>query len=374
MSYKGLFKRFLTADPERLHFAAHSHHPWPDVSYVAHLQYWEDSARLMDDKWNHVFGRVVPELRIRIAGVLGLPDPGTLVFAPNTHELLVRLFSCLRPPVRVVTSDAEFHSFARQSRRWEEAGLASVTRVAAEPFATFPDRISEAMGAADLVYLSQVFFDSGYIVQRLESIVAAAPADAWVVIDGYHAYMAFPLDLAPIATRAFFLAGGYKYAMAGEGACFMHCPPGYGDRPPDTGWFASFGDLVRGSKGVPYADGGDRFWGATFDPSGLYRMLAVLKELEAAGIGPAVIADHVQGLQRSLLERGPLPGALLPPLELPRGNFLTFRTPHADRMFGELHHRKVITDYRGDRLRIGFGIYQDPADVQRLSDTIAAIG
>ena len=46
-----------------------------------------------------------------------------------------------------------------------------------------------------------------------------------VAIDGYHGFMAVPTDLSRIAGRAFYLAGGYKYAMAGEGVCFLHCPP-----------------------------------------------------------------------------------------------------------------------------------------------------
>ena len=48
---------------------------------------------------------------------------------------------------------------------------------------------------------------------------------------------------ASAAGSAFYLAGGYKYAMAGEGMGLMHCPPGYGERPPLTGWYAEFDDL-----------------------------------------------------------------------------------------------------------------------------------
>jgi hypothetical protein len=33
--------------------------------------------------------------------------------------------------------------------------------------------------------------------------------------------------------------------MAGEGVCFMHCPPGFARRPRDTGWFAAFGALEK---------------------------------------------------------------------------------------------------------------------------------
>lgn len=368
MSFKHLFKRFFAADPERLHFAAHSHHPWPDASYQAHLQYWDDSARLMDDKWDQVFGRVVPELRIRLSSLLRLPDPGTLVFAPNTHELVMRLFSCLRPPVQIVTTDAEFHSFRRQARRWEEAGLARVTRIPGEPFPTFSQRMADAVGEADLVYLSEVFYDSGFSVTDLGAIVTSAPDNAFVVIDGYHAFMARPVDLSSMASRVFYIAGGYKYAMAGEGACFMHCPPGFGERPVDTGWFTGFGELTRRGDEIPYGDSGDRFWGATFDPSGLYRMLAVLKVLEAEGLDPGSIHEYVRSLHNQFLSAGVQPGALTPTDGMPRGNFLTFRNPSAQEISDSLHRQKVITDYRGDRLRFGFGIYQDPEDVNRLID------
>jgi selenocysteine lyase/cysteine desulfurase len=33
----------------------------------------------------------------------------------------------------------------------------------------------------------------------------------------------------------------------------------------------------------------------------------------------------------------------------------------------------VITDYRRDRLRIGFGIYQEPEDVDRLAEILSDI-
>ena len=53
----------------------------------------------------------------------------------------------------------------------------------------------------------------------------------FVVIDGYHGFMAMPTMLESIQDRAFYVAGGYKYAMSGEGVCFLHSPPGYGLAP-----------------------------------------------------------------------------------------------------------------------------------------------
>jgi selenocysteine lyase/cysteine desulfurase len=279
--------------------------------------------------------------------------------------------------VRILTTDAEFHSFARQTARLEEDGLATVERIAAEPFVTFPQRFAEAAsgGAHDLVYLSHVFFNSGYVVPDLAALVAAVPDDeALVVIDGYHGFMAVPTDLAAIERRAFYLAGGYKYAMAGEGACFAHCPPGYAERPRDTGWFAGFAQLSAGSAGkVAYAPGGARLFGATFDPTGIYRLNAVQRWLDSLGVTVADIHAHVRRLQARFLEAEPHP-ELVPGSDVAdRGHFLTFRLPDAAAVHAGLHAAGVIADYRDDRLRIGFGLYHGDADIDDLVRRLATV-
>jgi selenocysteine lyase/cysteine desulfurase len=375
--YAQHFSRFLGAVPGRLHVAAHSHHPWPDVTFEAQQQAWLDAARLMDDKWDEVFGVLLPEAAGHITRRLGLSDPDAIAFAPSTHALVMRLLSCLVPPVRILTTDAEFHSFTRQATRLEEDGLAAVERVAAEPFATFPERFADAAarGGHHLVYLSQVFFNSGYVVPDLAALVAAVPdAEALVVIDGYHGFMAVPTGLSAIEQRAFYLAGGYKYAMAGEGACFAHCPPGYAERPRDTGWFAGFAQLSRGSTGkVAYAPGGGRLLGATLDPTGYYRLNAVQRWLDTLGVTVGDIHAHVRRLQDRFLGGGPHP-ELVPPDEAgERGHFLTFRLADAGAVHASLHAVGLITDYRDDRLRIGFGLYHDDADIDELLHRLGSV-
>lgn len=383
---KAHFRRFLDSDPNRLHVAAHSHHPWPDVTLAAHQQAWLDAAALHDDKWDHVFGEVLPEARRHVAGRLALPDPATVAFAPNTHDLVRRVLSCLPQPVRVLTTDGEFHSFARQAARLAEDGRLELERVAAEPFETLAERFAAAAAGAahDLVFFSQVLFDSGAVLGDLERIVSAvADERTFVVVDGYHAFMALPTDLSSLAHRAFYLAGGYKYAMAGEGACFLHAPPGYGPRPPDTGWYASFGALAdpQDPHRVAYPADGRRFLGATFDPSGLYRFNAVQRLLDAEGVDVAAIHTHVRALQQQFLARveeggvGPLDtGALLPsPAALERGHFLTFRLRDAAGVHAALRRRGVVADHRGDRLRLGFGLYHDRRDVEDLCTRLAGL-
>ncbi|MGH8481321.1 MAG: aminotransferase class V-fold PLP-dependent enzyme, partial [Nevskiaceae bacterium] len=332
--------------------------------------------------WDHVFGELVPRAQAHIARVLALPDPGTIAFAPNTHELVMRLLSCLPRPLRVLTTDGEFHSFARQLSRLEEENLARVTRVPVEPHEGFPARFAEAAarGGHDLAYVSQVFYNNGYAPPDLRALVGAVRDEATaVVVDGYHGFMAVPTDLSALAGRVFYVAGGYKYAMAGEGACFMHCPPGWCERPVDTGWFASFGTLTQAQAGaVPYATGGGRFLGATFDPAALYRLVAVQDWLQSLNLDVAQIRAHVLALQRQFLaerERaGPLRGLELSLAEdALRGNFLVFRDARARELHDRLLAAGILVDCRADRLRIGFGLHQDSGDVDEFSRRIVKL-
>ena len=376
MSFKPLFARSLSADPGRLHFAAHSHHLWPDASFEGQVEAWEDGASLADRKWDKVMDEVWPEAQAHVARELGTGQPEAIVFAPNTHQLLVSLFAAASStwPIRVLTSDGEFHSARRQFARWEEAGAATVERVPAEPFETFSDRFLERAqsGEHEFIFVSQLLFGSGRIFDSVDRAAELGRADGpWVVIDGYHAFMALDRPFgATSAASAFYLGGGYKYAMSGEGCAFMHAPAGFGPRPRITGWFAEFEDLTLPPGSVGYARDASRFMGATFDPSALYRFTAVQRMLLENGLTTASISGHVATLQQQFLGglSGPLAEAeLLNPLDGgPHARFLAFRSPNAQRWYADLKARNCVTDVRGDVLRVGFGLYQNEDDVERL--------
>jgi len=381
MQLSAHFSRFFESSGDWLHCTAHSHHPWPDVTRAAQIAYWDDAARMTDRKWDKVFGEVLPEAQRHIARHLRLPLSGQIAFAPNTHEFAVRVYSCLdwRRPQRVLTTAHEFHSFERQTRRLEETGRLAVTRVPAEPYATFVERFCvHLVQPYDLVWLSHVFFDSGFHVADLDRIVRTCPDSAIVVIDGYHAFGALSVDLASIADRAFYVAGGYKYAMAGEGACFLAVPPGTTLRPLSTGWFADFDGLQSVAQGpVGYGEGGARFFGATFDASGLYRFNAVMRWLAELGLDFAAVRAHASRLQREFVDAlsahpiSALPlERMVPPAGIPRGNFLTFALPWAAEAETALTEGHVRVDRRGDRLRFGFGVYQDENFVATLVDRV----
>jgi selenocysteine lyase/cysteine desulfurase len=365
MSYKHLFARALGAAPQRLHFAAHSHHLWPDASFAAHEQAWADAATLADRKWDKVMGPLWHAAQAHIARELALPSPDTICFAPNTHDFLLRICSAIdHRPLRVLATDGEFHSFRRQMARWVEAGTALLDLCPPDALAA-----RATAGTYDLIYASQVAFNSGAALPDMAALAALARPDGpWVVIDGYHGFMAVPTDLGAIADRLFYLSGGYKYAMAGEGVCFLHAPPGFAPRPPVTGWYAAFDDLSLPPDAVGYAPDARRFLGSTFDPSGLYRFVAVQDMLSENGLDTARINAHVAALQTRFIAADALPGLVLltPPGGLAPTRFLAYRGADATRIHAALDARDVITDVRGDVLRIGFGLYHDAADVDAL--------
>ena len=157
----------------------------------------------------------------------------------------------------------------------------------------------------------------------------------------------------------------------------MHVPLGCSLRPLNTGWFAEFGNLEKHSGSsigrVGFAEDGFRFWGATFDPSGLYRFNAVMEWMRAEGLDTARVHEYVQSLQRSFLEQlhaalpNSLPGEALIHSELDaQGHFFTFDLLDAAQVCKQLAQRDVVTDIRSTCLRFGFGLYQTEEDIIQL--------
>ena len=199
------------------------------------------------------------------------------------------------------------------------------------------------------------------------------------MIDGYHGFCAVPTSLETIQDRVFYVAGGYKYAQAGEGACFLVVPSHTQLRPANTGWFASFGTLSQMEKGkVGYSDDAFRFWGATFDPSGIYRFNAVMRWMQSIGLTIPSIHAYIVELQTCFLKKLDALNLdslhskklIFSPADSMRGHFLTFDLSDAAAINKQLHQLGVEADRRDTRLRFGFGLYHDRTDVDRLIERL----
>jgi kynureninase len=200
-------------------------------------------------------------------------------------------------------------------------------------------------------------------------------------VDAYHALNVVPVTLADEGLGdAFVVGGGYKYCQLGEGNCFLRLPPGTELRPAVTGWFSEFTALTerQGGGRVAYGRGGDRFAGATYDPTSHYRAAAVFEFFRERDLTPALlreVSQHQVGLLASAFDALDLDpdmitrdrGVALSEI----GGFLAFRSPHATAFARELHARGVMTDARGEALRFGPAPYL--SDTQ-LQDAIGLLG
>jgi selenocysteine lyase/cysteine desulfurase len=345
--------------PRRILLTGHSHQAWPDVAREGLAEAFDDAAEAVDDKWARVFA-VQDAVRAGIAARIG-GAPADYALGASTHELVVRLLSALDWGARrhLVTTTREFHSLDRQLRRLAEAGVA-ITFVDAAPAATLAERLAAALrDDTAAVLASSVQFDTSTVVPGLGGLAAAAAARGVVcLIDAYHAYNVVPFAVDDYGPRAFVVAGGYKYAQWGEGACFLRVPPGTTLRPVYTGWFAGFAELAERRPDAPpgyAADGATRFAGATFDPASWYRARAVLGLFDELGLDVGRLralslrqtARLGEGLDRLGLERA------TPRDDAGRGGFVAVRVPDAAAWVAGLRDAGVHADARGDLLRLG---------------------
>lgn len=375
------YRHFRVA--ERLLLTGHSHQAWPDVALEGQREAFDDAARYADEKWPHAFAKAE---RLRAGVRAWLDDPAAEVaLAASTHELVIRFLSALDLPrrPRLVTTDGEFHSLRRQAARLAEAGL-DVIRVAARPVDTLAERLAAQVNdRTSAVLVSAVLFEDARIVPSLDSLALACGArGVELLVDVYHALGAMPYALSERGLEsAWIVGGGYKYLELGEGNCFLRLPPhAAAMRPVITGWYAEFADLERSGdpESVTYPRGAAAFAGSTYDPTSHYRAARVLDFFVEQELTPARLrASYVH--QVALLARAfdalELPDALITrdrgvPLH-EFGGFLALRTPHAEVLQRELLHAGVLTDSRGDTLRLGPAPYLSDTQLETAIERLA---
>ena len=159
--------------------------------------------------------------------------------------------------------------------------------------------------------------------------------------------------------------------MAGEGCAFMHAPPGFGDRAADH-------RLVRRVRGFDPPPGQRRLCQGRHPLS--WRDLRSVRALPLRrcaadacenGLTTASISAHVPSFsgncsmpRHKRARRRRNCSTRSTASRTPASSPFAARTRSAG--IEQLKARNCITDVRGDVLRIGFGIYQDEGDVDRL--------
>ena len=376
------YSRFAVAD--RLLLTGHSHQAWPDVGFEGQQEAWTDAAALVDEKWERAMIKA-DRVRAGFATLLGCPAEEVALGA-NTHELIVRLLWSLDLGRRrkLVTTDGEFHTIRRQLDRFAEAGL-EIVKVSATPATAIAERLTAAVDdKTAAVLVSAVLYANAHLVPGLDTVLARCRGvGAELLVDAYHALNVVPFSLPDLGLDdAFVTGGGYKYCQLGEGNCFLRVPPGRELRPLITGWFGEFAELEEApAGGVAYGRGPARFAGSTYDPTSHYRAARVFEFFEGQRLTPALlraVSRHQVGRLSAGFDALDLDPSVVSrdgetPLEAVAG-FVALRSPEAAVLSRALRDRGVLTDVRGDLLRLGPAPYlsdsQLDAAVDALRDTV----
>jgi len=348
-----LFSRVLASD--RIYLANHSlGRPLDvmaeDVREATSL--WE---RKLGDAWD-AWLEEQREFRSRIARLIHAQRADCVVPKTSAGQGLRTVLNALPGTPCVLSTRGEFDSIDMLLKQYASLGRIKMHWVEAnaEGMFTVPEIMRHLRHGIDLVVISQVMFMSGQVVHDLHQLADACHSiGARLLVDAYHAIGVFPVDVA--AMRADFLIGGsYKYLRGGPGACFLYLSPEMlagGLRPLDTGWFASEDTFGFERRDPPLLrSGGDAFLEST--PPVLTYYQARSGQQFALALSVERLREYGQRQLRQFKLYLADGGIEAIGGDDGHGAFLAIRHKDAGDLADELAKSNIITDARGEWLRL----------------------
>ena len=362
------FSRVLAAHRDRIYLANHSLGRPLDAmqdDVASALAAWY--ARL-GDAWDEWMVEI-DAFRSRLATLLGASRPDCVVPKTSAGQGLRAVLNAHDEPIRVVATRGEFDSLDLILREYARRGRIELTLVAARDDGHFDaaDVLAAITPRTRLVVISQVMFETAQVMPGLPDIVARShEAGARVLLDVYHALGVFPVDVARLDVD-FAVGGSYKYLRGGPGACFLYIAPRVLDaglRTLDTGWFAKASPFSYARPDPPrFGEGGDAWLESTPPVLPFYQARA--GQMFTQSMGVERLREYSLSQQRQLIVLLAERGIAARGGEEDRGAFVVVRRTDAVALADALASRNVITDARGEWLRLC-------PDVLTTADELAA--
>lgn len=314
--------------------------------------------------------------RQRLARLLGAPRADCVVPKSSAGQGLRAILNTYDTAPRVVATRGEFDSLDVILREYARRRRIELTLVEPRAGGAFdPADVIAAIGnRVDLVVLSQVIFNTGQRIGDLPDVVAAAHrAGGRLLLDTYHALGVFPVDVAAFDVD-FAVGGAYKYLRGGPGACYLYLHPRHLDgslRTLDTGWFAKRDPFAYRRPDPPeYGDGGDAFLEST--PPVLTAYQARAGQVLALALDVARVRDYSLRQQRTLVELLAARGIAAAGGREDRGAFVTVTHANAVPCSAALRAAGIVTDARGQALRLCPDILTTEGELVAAADAVAA--
>jgi kynureninase len=371
-----LFSRALTANPGRVYLANHSlgrplNATADDVATALSAWY----AR-MGDAWDD-WEAEMQAYRSRLGALLGAPGLDCVVPKTSAGQGLRAVLNTYDRAPNVIATHGEFDSLDVILREYAHRGRVALTFVEPRENGDFAaEDVLAAIGpGTDLVVVSHVMFQTGQVLTALPTIIARAHAvGACVLLDVYHSLGVLPVDVAALGVD-FAVGGSYKYLRGGPGACYLYVAPRHLDsglRTLDIGWFAKEARFDYARPDPPrYAHGGDAWLEST--PSVLPFYQARAGQIFTQAIGIERLRAYSLELQQRLVRLLHEQGIAAQGGAHDRGAFVVVHDPRARAWAEALDARGVVTDARGEWLRLCPDVLTTHAELETAANRLGEI-
>ena len=316
------------------------------------------------------------QFRAGVAKLAGVARADCIIPKTSAGQGLRAVLNLHDKKIRVLTTRGEFDSLDVILRHYHERGRIALSFVEPDVRGWFAaaDILKALDAPTDLVVISQVMFMSGQVVAGLPAIIAKAHAQgAKVLLDVYHAFGVFPVDLTALDAD-YAVAGGYKYLRGGPGSCWLYVRPEIADAgavPLDTGWFAKHEPFTYQRPDPPrFAAGGDGFLESTPPVLVPYQSLAGLEFTMAIGVER--IRAYGLASARRLVDALAGEGIAAEGARADMGAFVVLRHERAGELAAAIGNAGVKCDARAHYVRLTPDLLTRPDEIAIAATTAAA--
>jgi cysteine desulfurase family protein len=240
---------------------------------------------------------VVASTRLRLAALLGAPDPARIVFTLNaTDALNTALWGLLRPGDRVVTTSIEHNAVVRPLHALAERGV-TVTRVPCAPDGTLDlDDLDAALrsGPARLVAMCHASNVVGTILPARDAATLAHAHGALFLLDAAQTAGVLPIDVGGMEIDLLAVPG-HKALLGPTGTGALYVAPGIRLAPLRQGGTGTRSEEERQPEEMPAA-----LEAGTLNTVGIAGLGAALEYLRDRG--PDAIRAHEVALTARLID------------------------------------------------------------------------
>jgi kynureninase len=371
-----LFSRSRNEAPNRIYLANHSLGRPLDAMEADVREGLAAWYAAMGGAWDAWLAEM-EAYRGRLARLMHAPRSDCVIPKTSAGQGLRAILNSYDDRCRVVATRGEFDSLDVILREYARRGRVELAFVEARADGRFvTDDILAAIGErTDLVVVSEVIFNTGQRLDRIDEIIARTHrARGRVLLDVYHSLGVFDVDVSALDVD-FAVGGSYKYLRGGPGACFLYVHPRHLDgslRTLDIGWFAKRGRFAYERPDPPQLlPGGDAFLEST--PPILTWYHARAGQHLALAIDVARVRLHSLSQQRWLVDALRTRGVDAHGGTEDHGAFVVVVDDRAREWQKALAAREIVTDARGRQLRICPDIVTTDEELARAVEVLAQI-